>query len=74
MLVDYRFYSDINQHDLSIYLDRIQSYVRDKIKKGFRKHKAVTIKLLAMVLYDELDTSGNVIGLRKQFFPSRLRF
>jgi hypothetical protein len=72
MLVDYRFYSDINQHDLSIYLDRIQPYVKDKIETGFMKHKAVTIKLLAMVLYDELDTSGNVVGLRKQIFPSRL--
>lgn len=63
MIVDYTFYSDKNNSDLSVFLSKTKPYVEDKIRIGFRKHKAVTVNLVGMVQYNELDLFYNVIDL-----------
>lgn len=69
-IIESTFYCDKYNSDLCVFLIKTKPYVEDKIRTKFKKHKAVIVKLVVWVQFEELDSCGNRIGLIKHHIIS----
>lgn len=67
LVVDYSVYCESAENDFTQFLYKISRPVENKIIQSMQRKKAVSIRLVAVIQYVELDSVGNVKQLEKYY-------